>query len=122
MRSLQFVLSLLCLVSCILAANLPRLDSQSAPQPALGKLYYTVFPKNDADTSKTGDFIKQIVGAEDLLPWTDVKGQLMHWTVEASPEEVSQLQGNTGIDHVDEFHPPTPPAATRSIRDTPAVE
>ncbi|RDL37429.1 uncharacterized protein BP5553_04862 [Venustampulla echinocandica] len=122
MGSLQFVLSILYLVGCIIATDLPRLDSQSAPQPALGKSYYTVFPKNGADTSKTSDFIRQIVGAEDLLPWTDVKDQLMHWTVEASPEEVFQLQGNNGIDHVNEFHPPPPPAATRNIRDTPTVE
>ncbi|CZR66019.1 uncharacterized protein PAC_15919 [Phialocephala subalpina] len=120
MPSLQLVLSILCLVSRILAANLPRLDSQSVPQPAPGKSYYTIFPKNNTDTSKTGDFIKQIVGTEDLLPWTDVEDQLMHWTVEASPEQVSQLQGNTGIDHVDEFHPQNPPATTLSIRDTPA--
>ncbi len=46
----------------------------------------------------------------------------MHWTVEASPDNVSQLQGNTGIDHVTEFNPPALPTATRSIRDTPAVE
>jgi hypothetical protein len=123
MRSfLQFVLSVLCLVSCILAANLPRYDSQSAPQPTPGKTYYTVFPKNGTDISKTGDFIKELVGAEDLLPWSDVNDQLMHWTVEASPDQVSQLQGNTGIDHVTEFNPPAPPAATRSIRDTSAVE
>jgi hypothetical protein len=123
MRSfLQFVLSVLCLVSCILAANLLRYDSQSAPQPTPGKTYYTVFPKNGTDISKTGDFIKELVGAGDLLPWSDVNDQLMHWTVEASPDQVSQLQGNTGIDHVTEFNPPAPPAATRSIRDTSAVE
>ncbi|KAG9228524.1 hypothetical protein BJ875DRAFT_477246 [Amylocarpus encephaloides] len=121
MRSFQFVLSIVCFASCILAANLPRFDSQSVTQPPAGKSYYTVFPKNDAETSKTSDFVKQIVGAEDLLPWTDVKEQLMHCTVEATPEEVSQLKGNAGIDHVDEFHPPTPPAATRSFHDTPGV-
>lgn len=122
MLSLHLVLYILFLASRILAANLPRLDSQSIPQPAPGKLYYMVFPKNDTDTSKTSDFIKQIIGTEDLLPWTDVEDHIMHWTVEASPEEISQLQSNTGVDHVDEFHPPNPPTATRSIRDTPAVE
>jgi hypothetical protein len=120
--SLQFVLSVLCLVSCILAAELLRYDSQSAPQPTPGRTYYTVFPKSSTDISKTGDFIKELVSAEDLLPWSDVNDQLMHWTVEASPDQVSQLQGNTGIDHVTEFHPPAPPAATHSIRDMPADE
>jgi hypothetical protein len=123
MRSfLQLVLSVPCLVSCILAANLPQNGSQSAPQPTPGGKYYTVFPKNGTDISKTGDYIKELIGAVDLLPWSDVNDQLMHWTVEASPDQVSQLQGNTVIDHVTEFDPKAPPAATRSIRDTPAVE
>ncbi len=123
MRSfLQFALSVLCLVTCILATNLPQYDSRSAPQPTSEKTYYTVFPKNGTDISKTGAFIKELVGVEDLLPWSDVNDQLMHWTVEASLDQVSQLRGNTGIDHVTEFNPPASPVATRSIRDTPAVE
>lgn len=122
MLSLKYVLSILCLVSCSLAANLPRLDSQSAPQPAPGKSYYTVFPKDDANIADTADFIKQTVSAEDLLPWSDVKDQLMHWTVEASPVEVSKLKSHTGIDHLDEFHPPHPPVAARSHHDTRAGE
>lgn len=123
MRSfLQFVLSVLCLVSCILAANLPQNDSQSSPQPTPGKKYYTVFPKNGTDVSKTVDFIKELVGTGDLFPWSDVEDQLMHWTVEASPDQASQLQSSTGINHITEFDPPAPPAATRSIRDTSAVD
>lgn len=90
--------------------------------PSPGKLYYTVFPKSDTDISKTGDFIKQLVGVEDLLPWSDVNDNLMHWTVEASLDQVSQLQGNTGIDHVDEFNPPAPPTTTQITRDIPAVD
>ena len=119
---LQSFSALLCLASCILATNLSRHDSQPVPQPAPVKTYYTVFPKNDTDISKTGDFIKELVGAEDLLPWLDVNDQLMHWTVEASPDQVSQMRGNTGIDHITEFNPQASPVATGSIRDTPAVE
>jgi hypothetical protein len=98
---LQFFIFVFCLASCILSANLPRLESQPSP----GKSFYTIFPKNNTDTSKTGDFVKQIVGTEDLLPWTSVSEQLISWTVEASPEEVSKLQENTDIDRVTEFHP-----------------
>lgn len=93
MRSfLHFVISVLCLVSCILATNLTRYDTQSAPQPTPGKSYYTVFPRNGTDIYKTGEFIKELLGAEDLLPWPDVNDQLMHWTVEASPDQVSHCK------------------------------
>lgn len=123
MRSfLQLFFSVLCLASCILAANLHRYDGRSISQPTPGKAYYTVFPKKGADISKTGDFIKALVGANDLLPWSDVNDQLMHWTVEASPDQVSKMQGNTGIDQVTVFIPPPPPATAHRIRDTPAVE
>lgn len=99
---LQLFLFIFCLASSVLTANLPRLDSQPSP----GKSFYTIFPKNNADTSKTGDFVKQLVGTEDLLPWTSVNETLISWTVEASPEEVSKLQENTDIDRVTEFNPP----------------
>jgi len=123
MRSFsQFAISVLLLVSCITAANLPQRDSQSTQQPSPGKAYFTVFPKNGTDISETADFIKELLGTEDLLPWSDVQDQLMHWTVEASPDQVSQLQGNTGVDHVTEFNPPPPPATTHRIRDARAVE
>ncbi|KAH8650665.1 hypothetical protein BGZ60DRAFT_437001 [Tricladium varicosporioides] len=53
-------------------------SSQSGPQSALGKSYYTVFPKNDADTFKTIDFIKQIeIPAEEYLVFAkDGKNQV----------------------------------------------
>lgn len=122
MRPLTLHLFVLSLFSSILATNLPQRDSQSATVSPSGKQYYTVFPKSDADITQTSDFIKQVVGVEDLLPWSDVNDNLMHWTVEASLDEVSQLQRNTGIDHVDEFHPPAPPTTTRTTRDVPAVD
>lgn len=46
----------------------------------------------------------------------------MHWTVEASPENVSQLQGNPNIDHVGEIQIPAPPANTLRFRDTSSIE
>jgi hypothetical protein len=119
MRSFsQLVLAALCLVGGVLATDLPQDGGLSPPQPAPGKAYYTVFPKSGTDVSTTGDFIKEVVGTQDLLPWSDVSDQLMHWTVEATLDQVSQLQDNSGIDHVTEFDPPAPPANTRRIRDT----
>lgn len=122
---LQLFVSILCLVSYTLAANLPRIDRQPAP----GKAFYTVFPKDSADTSKTTDFVKNIVGAEDLLPWTDLDEKLISWTVEASTDEAAQLRSYADVDSVAEFHPPkaptensTPPVATPTVRDTAAVE
>lgn len=65
-----------------------------------GKDLYTVFPKQGTDTAATMEFIKSTVNNHDLHPWTDVHEQLMSWTVEASPSEVTQLEGHEGIDRV----------------------
>ena len=46
----------------------------------------------------------------------------MHWMVEASPENVSQLQGNPNIDHVGEIQIPSLPANTLRFRDTSLIE
>lgn len=126
MRSLlPLFISILCLVSRTLAANLPRLNRQPSPS----KAFYTIFPKIGTDTSKTREFVKDIVGTEDLLPWTDLQEQLVLWTIEASPDEVAQLRGYADVDKVVEFCPAEAPAdsgtsftITRSIRDMPAVE
>jgi hypothetical protein len=120
MRALNLLFSFLCIFSCVLAANVPPV-SHSVPQPASGKAFYKVFPKNEIETSQTSEFIKKIVGTEDLLPWTDVMNKLMHWTVEASLEEVNQLKANPGVDRVEEFHPPAPPVGARSTRSVDAA-
>ncbi|KAG9237195.1 peptidase S8/S53 domain-containing protein [Amylocarpus encephaloides] len=122
MRSLlRLFMSIIYLSSCTLTANLPRLDRK----PAQGKSFYTIFPKNGTDTSKTSDFIKNVVGAEDLLPWTTLQDQLVSWTVEASIVEVTQLRGYIDVDRINEFHPPKPPHSstntTQTARDTTAV-
>ncbi|KAJ4188666.1 hypothetical protein NW767_011774 [Fusarium falciforme] len=65
-----------------------------------GKDLYTVFPKQGTDTAATMEFIKSTVNNHDLHPWTDVHEQLMSWTVEASPSEVTQLEGHDDIDRV----------------------
>jgi hypothetical protein len=51
-----------------MTANITLIASHAVPQPASGKLYYKIFPKKDIDTAKTREFIKRIVGADDLLP------------------------------------------------------
>ncbi|RSL86760.1 hypothetical protein CEP52_015739 [Fusarium oligoseptatum] len=68
--------------------------------PKKGKDLYTVFPKQGTDTTVTMEFIKSTVNNHDLRPWTDVCGQLMSWTVEASPSQVSHLEGHGSIDRV----------------------
>lgn len=87
------------------AANAARMDSQPAPN----KDFYTIFPKNGTDTSKTGDYIKNIIGTDDIKPWTNLQQQLISWTVEASTSEVGQLQGYGDIESVVLFNPPVPP-------------
>ncbi|KAJ3466795.1 hypothetical protein MRS44_004359 [Fusarium solani] len=71
-----------------------------------GKDLYTVFPKQSTDTAETMEFIKSTVNNHDLHPWTDVHEQLMSWTVEASPSEVTQLEGHDGIDRVTKLEIP----------------
>ncbi|KAI8683337.1 hypothetical protein LRP88_04684 [Fusarium phalaenopsidis] len=66
-----------------------------------GKGLYTVFPKQGTDTAATTEFIKSTVNNHDLHPWTDAHyKQLMSWTVEASPSQVTQLEDHDGIDRV----------------------
>ncbi|EHK97231.1 putative Subtilisin-like protease 2 [Glarea lozoyensis 74030] len=113
MRALSLLLCFFSILGCLLAANVT-----SVSQPAAGKAYYKVFPKDDIDITKTSDFIKGVVGAEDLLPWTDVKDKLMHWTVEASMEEVEVLKGDEGVARVEVFVPPTAPVSARSAEDS----
>lgn len=87
-------------------------------QPAPNKNFYTIFPKNSTDTSKTGDYIKNIIGTDDIQPWTNLQQQLISWTVEASTSEVGQLQGYSDIESVVIFNPPVPPEGPSvSIRD-----
>ncbi|KAI8681928.1 hypothetical protein NCS55_00446400 [Fusarium keratoplasticum] len=71
-----------------------------------GKDLYTVFPKQGTDTAETMEFIKSTVNNHHLHPWTDVHEQLMSWTVEASPSEVTQLEGHDGIDRVTKLEIP----------------
>ncbi|KAI0840949.1 hypothetical protein F5Y06DRAFT_308585 [Hypoxylon sp. FL0890] len=89
-------------------------------QPAPGKQFCTVFPKAGVDTSQTADFIKATVGADDLLPWTDVQENLLSWTVEASEEEVTRLQGHADIDRVTKLE--LPPQPEKLVRRDPATE
>jgi hypothetical protein len=97
------------------------MNRQSTP----GKSLYTIFPKSDTDTSRTAAFIKQIVTTDGLLPPTDIGEGLISWIVEASPEEVSQLRGNTDIDRIIQFQP-LPSSLSipniRSLLDTSTME
>lgn len=115
MRSLlPFFISIICLVSYTIATNLPRLDRQPSP----GKAFYTIFPKNGTDTSKSREFIKSIVGTEDLLPWTNLREQLLSWTVEASPDEVTLMRNYADIEKVVSY-PMEPPAESSISRHSP---
>ncbi|KAI1142334.1 subtilisin-like protein [Hypoxylon sp. FL0543] len=114
---LSFLYWFLFLITSVQAVKGPR---AAGTQPDPGKQFYTVFPKAGVDTSKTVDFIKATVGADDLLPWTDVQDKLLHWTVEASDEEFTRLQQYADIDRVTKFDPPPQPSkiARRDPRDS----
>jgi hypothetical protein len=60
MRALSFLLCFFSIFGCLHAANVTSIS-----QPANGKAYYKVFPKDNIDITKTSDFIKGVVGAED---------------------------------------------------------
>jgi hypothetical protein len=115
MRSLStIIISLLCVASSTQAIHLPRVNKE----PEHGKAFYTVFPKKDTDNDKTRDFVKDVIGNEDLMSWTDIKEQLISWTVEASPVEVTKLQGYAGVDKVVVFHPPKAPYGVSAVKST----
>jgi hypothetical protein len=77
---------------------------------------------------ETAAFVKTTVGTEDLLPWTDVSNNLISWTVEASDDELAQLQGYVGIDQITKLDLPAQPTqgshasvvTTRTLIDTAA--
>jgi hypothetical protein len=117
MRALGTLLSLFSLISSIVAANIPLTVSHSNSQPTSGKSYYQIYLKDDTDTTSTSEFIQSIVGAENLFTWIGVNDRLMHWTVEASPEEVTQLKANKDIDRLDKSHPPLPSAVIKYTDD-----
>lgn len=56
------------------------------------------------------------------IPATNLARSDSHSATVPPPDQVSQLQGKTGIDHLDEFNLPAATATTRSTGDPPAVE
>ena len=71
-----------------------------------GKSLHIVVPKDGTDTSLTADFIKSIIGNDNLHPWTDVGGHLMSWSVEASPSDVPKLELHKDIARVSKLELP----------------
>jgi hypothetical protein len=117
MRALKILLSFSSVISSILAANTLPTTSHSNSQPISGKLYYQIYLKNDTTTIR--EFIQNIVGAKSVFSWIDVDDRLMHWAVEASPEEVTQLKANKDIDRLDEIHSPLPSSVIENTDVTP---
>ncbi|KAH6982174.1 hypothetical protein BKA56DRAFT_585442 [Ilyonectria sp. MPI-CAGE-AT-0026] len=109
---------LLFLVPLSTTANV-SLASDRTPEP--GKDFYTVFPKEGTDVSATVNFIKSTVRNHDLHPWADVSEQLISWTVEASPSEVTKLGGYDGIVRIVKFEIPAHQGKRRR-RDNTAIE
>ncbi|KAK9420104.1 putative Peptidase S8/S53 domain-containing protein [Seiridium unicorne] len=100
---LPLSMALLGLNTWTIAADVPR----ASRQPALGKAFYTLFPKQGIDLSATEKFVKSITDADDLLPWADISDTLVSWTVEASPDEIETLKSNDGIGRVVYTNSPT---------------
>ncbi|KAK6063014.1 Subtilisin-like protease 3 [Seiridium cupressi] len=100
---LPLIMALLGLNTWTIATDVPR----ASRQPALGKAFYTLFPKQGIDLSATEKFVKSITHADDLLPWADISDTLVSWTVEASPDEIETLKSNDGIGRVVYTNSPT---------------
>ncbi|KAL6409703.1 putative Subtilisin-like protease 2 [Ilyonectria robusta] len=66
-----------------------------------------MFPKEGTDISATANFIKSTVENHDLHPRADVGEQLISWTVEASPSEVTKLEDYGGIARIVKFEIPS---------------
>ncbi|KAH7142026.1 peptidase S8/S53 domain-containing protein [Dactylonectria macrodidyma] len=88
--------------------------------PEFGKGLYTVFPKEGTDISATAGFIKSTVQNHDLYPSAEVGEQLMSWTVEASPSEVTKLESYDGIVRVVKLEVPAQQEKKRRQKDLPA--
>lgn len=116
--SLPFFLSLfLIFVTGGSAADVHRmLHSQRSP----GKDYYNVFPTPGSDYNSTASLIKTTVGTDDLNPWTDVKENLVSWTVEADDDQVTTLGNHPGIKQITKLA--LPAAATPTGADTTTQE
>lgn len=109
---LRILALVLFLTTSVMSTDMPR-STQS--QPENGREYHSVFPEEGADTPDTVDFVKVTVGADDLLPWINVNDKLVSWTVEATSQEVAQLQDNANINRVTKLQlPPHPNKAIRS--------
>ncbi|KAK9774038.1 putative Peptidase S8/S53 domain-containing protein [Seiridium cardinale] len=85
------------------ATDVPRTSRQPAP----GKAFYTLFPKQGMDVLAIEKFMKSTLGIDDLLPWTDISDTLVSWTVEASPDELETLKSEDGIERVVQANSPT---------------
>ena len=111
LRSISFLNIFLVLASSVQGSNVASdAKRQIAPETSL----FTILPKPGADQSATADFIKSVVGVDDLMPWTDVSGSLMSWTVQASEDEVAKLQVYTGVGEVKKLDLPTPLSAAEA--------
>ncbi|RDL36626.1 uncharacterized protein BP5553_05978 [Venustampulla echinocandica] len=99
-----------------MGTTLERAEGSELRQPSPGKAFYTIFPKKGTETSKSSEFVKNIVGT-DLLPWTNLQEQLISWTVEASPDEVTLMRNYDDIEKVVPYpmEPPAQPGTPRTV-------
>lgn len=65
-----------------------------------------MFPKEGTNISAAANFIKSTVENHDLHPRADVGEQLISWTVEASPSEITKLEDYGGIARIVKFEIP----------------
>jgi len=88
------------------------MDPAATPESAQasGNVYYNIFPVPDTNYSDTASFIASTVGSSDLSPWTDVRDNLMSWTVEADNNQVAQLSSYANIKQVTRLDIPLAPS------------
>lgn len=103
------ILSVLTATAAAAPMNTGFLDPVATPDA--GKAFYTVYPQQNADHDTTANYIKSVVGEQDLLPWTNTKDQLLSWTIEATSDEAAKVKTSSGVDRVETFVPPAVPAS-----------
>ena len=75
-----------------------RSDNTSAAE-------YIVWPKDGSNkdaVAKTGDFLKQLTQQPNIYSYTDYKGSLMHWILNATDSQVQSIKGNDGVASVEQ--------------------
>ena len=75
-----------------------RSDNTSAAE-------YIVWPKDGSNkdaVAKTSDLLKQLTQKPKIYSYTDYKGNLMHWLLNATDSQVQSIKGYDGVARVEQ--------------------